>query len=229
MAHVTAKTDETLRRNVLNQLGWDARIDAASILAEVYDGTVILKGVLPTYAQVQLAEKDALSVPGIDAVENRIEIGRPAPAANTDDRVLESNIRDLIRFNSAIDESRIIVVAAGGRVILEGTVDSFWQKARVESLAAETRGVMDIDNRIAVVPAEKKQDSEIARDISAAFVRNMSIDPNLINISVGNGAVTISGSVPDKVAFRAAEEIARFTPGVVKVTNDLVIEYPRQE
>jgi osmotically-inducible protein OsmY len=40
---------------------------------------------------------------------------------------------------------------------------------------------------------------------------------------VSGGVVTLTGTVGDYFAFRTAEDIAKFTSGVVDVHNDLII------
>jgi threonine aldolase len=100
---------------------------------------------------------------------NRLAV-QGAPAAAPDDRAIAGNIRNLIRLSSAIDETRISVAVAAGVVILEGTLDSFWKKARVEALTAEVAGVTSIHNKIAVVPSRNILDEVIAGDTNHIMI-----------------------------------------------------------
>jgi osmotically-inducible protein OsmY len=66
-------------------------------------------------------------------------------------------------------------------------------------------------------------DQVIAEDIVAAFDRNAFVDADSLDVEVENGKVTLSGAVPYRTAYRTAVDIARNTPGVVDIVNDLVL------
>lgn len=52
----------------------------------------------------------------------------------------------------------------------------------------------------------------------------MLIDPEKITVTVNNGIVTLSGSVPNWTAYRLAEDDALNTSGVIDVNNKLIFE-----
>jgi osmotically-inducible protein OsmY len=215
--------DETIRRTVCEQLAGDARVEPSDISVRVRDGKVWLSGSVPRYLARELAEVDAAMVPGVVAVENEIAVKYPATVDVPEDRRIEENIRNLIRYNSGIDERKISVAVALGTVVLEGTVSNFWQKVKAEALTAEVRGAASIHNKLSVVPTTDVFDEVIAQDITAAVDRTLGADLNVLNVSVEHGVVTLSGSVPDLLMRRAAEEIAQRTTGVREVHNNLVI------
>jgi osmotically-inducible protein OsmY len=226
MVQTLTETEQKIMKAVLDQLSWDARMDAVGVRVEVNGGQVVLDGVVPSYRESRIAEEDALAIPGVRSVMNHLAV-QGAPAAAPDDRAIAGNIRNLIRLSSAIDETRISVAVAAGVVVLEGTLDSFWKKARVEALTAEVAGVTSIHNKIAVVPSRNILDEVIAEDITAAIDRDLSLDIERINVEVRNGVVTLGGSVPDRISRRAAEEIAQRTDGVIEISNQLIIDRPQ--
>ena len=111
-----------------------------------------------------------------------------------------------------------------GRVTLSGRVDAYWRKKRAEELVSAIIGVLAVDNALAVVPTESRVDKSMADDITAAFERNRAIDINTVDVKVEDGIVTLSGKVPTWNAMLTAEDIARYTAGVVDVINDLSVE-----
>jgi osmotically-inducible protein OsmY len=108
-------------------------------------------------------------------------------------------------------------------VTLEGTIDSFWKKVRVESAIRSLSGVIRVANNIAVVPTENFTDGAIAEDIMASMDRNRWLKPDDVNLTVENGQVTLTGSVPTWSAKRAAHDAALYTPGVKMVDDRLEV------
>jgi osmotically-inducible protein OsmY len=225
----TIQTDDTIRKNIFDQLAWDARVDPANIEVQVNNGNVRLSGWVPSYAARQFAEVDASYIPGVVSVENELAVKYPASAQMPDDKRIEENIKSLIGFNAGINERKISVAVVLGNVILDGTVTTFWQKIRVEALASEVNGVITITNRLSVVPTRNVMDEVIAQNITAALSRNLGIEIDLINVTVDKGVVILAGSVADRIARRAVEEIAERTDGVCEVLNNLVIERSPQD
>jgi osmotically-inducible protein OsmY len=91
---------------------------------------------------------------------------------------------------------------------------------------AKVRGVQEIDNQIMTLPESQADDnirSELydrllgANDLDQLITRK--IPP--IRIVVDRGSVTLYGFVPGEVEYRQLESIARFTPGVLRVQNNV--------
>ena len=57
------QTSEEIKKDVVDQLYWDNRIDASSVTVEVDGGRVKLKGTAPTYTAKEAARMDAWSGP----------------------------------------------------------------------------------------------------------------------------------------------------------------------
>lgn len=67
-------------------------------------------------------------------------------------------------------------------------------------------------------------DRKIAEQITAALERNVYANPDELDIKVDNGVVTLTDTVPDRRAYRVARDTVRYTPGVVDVINELLVE-----
>ena len=59
------KTDSQLQHDVIEELGWDAAIQAAKIGVSVQDGIVTLSGDVDSYGQKWDAERAAQRVTGV--------------------------------------------------------------------------------------------------------------------------------------------------------------------
>jgi hyperosmotically inducible periplasmic protein len=215
---------ERLKKDIVDQLYWDDRVDVAKVLVETEDnGRVRLSGTVPNFTAYRAAESDALAVRGVKTVQNQLRVSFPSDLAVEDEEITAGISGGLLWYPN-IDASKIEVTVNAGTVTLSGTVDSYWKKLKAEELAFDTGGVVWVINELAVVPTRDFTDELIAENVIGALRRHSVIlDPDSINVFVENGVVTLSGHVPDRQALKAAEDAARFTPGVVEVSNSLVV------
>lgn len=222
---VAVRTDADIRSDVKEQLAWDARVDSSNVEVDVVDGTVILSGTVPTYPDRNQAQTDALQVPGVATVDNRLVVSFPSAYVIPADSEISFNVTSSLSWSPSVDAMRIHVAVDQGVVTLSGVVDSYWQKHRAEEIAANTSGVTDVRNELTVAPtAPATTDNDICTDIYATLERNIGADAGRVNVDVNNGVVTLTGTVRDYTAFRAAEEAARYTGGVLEINNNLTIE-----
>jgi hyperosmotically inducible periplasmic protein len=75
---------------------------------------------------------------------------------------------------------------------------------------------------------ETKKDVKITAKIRQAVVRDKSLSVNAQNVKIitRNGVVTLRGPVESKKESKKLKKIAKHTPGVVKVDNQLEIKAP---
>jgi len=218
------RTAKDIKKDVVDQLCWDSRIDASRIKVEVVDSKIVLTGQVPSYSARWIAEKDAWIVAGSASIDNKIEISHPRDTQTLSDESLRSNIESMFMWNPVIDSTKIKVIVAEGVVTLEGSVEAYWKKMRVEELASEVKGVRGIVNRLAVVPTRELIDEVIAKDITYALSRTRSLDVADVDVLVEHGVVTLTGSVPNALAFQAAGNCAAHAKGVLNVKNKLTVK-----
>jgi len=217
--------DEKIKKDVVDQLFWDGRVDASGIRVDVSDGEVSLSGDVISFSASQAAENDAMSIPGVRTVKNFLRITRPDITPVPGDEEIKKSIESVLKWNPYIEDAEIDIVVEEGIVRLKGTVDSPWKKDRIGRIAYDIFGVVEVINQLGVVPTRNIVDQVIAEDIAAAFERNVNIDADDIDVKVEDGNVVLSGSLPNWSAFRAAYETALHTEGVVSVVNDLSVSH----
>ena len=93
----------------------------------------------------------------------------------------------------------------------------------MEEVSSNISGVFQIVNKLSVIPYETYIDQTISEDVLAALERNIYVNVKDITVCVENQIVTLSGKVPNWTAYNAASEVAKFTPGVIDVQNNLVL------
>ena len=90
--------------------------------------------------------------------------------------------------------------------------------------------VRDKDNTT-LTPEDQKEtesDIKITADIRKAIIKNksLSVDAQNVKIITRNGVVTLRGPVESKKESKKLKKIAKHTPGVLKVDNQLEIKAP---
>lgn len=215
--------EEEILKRITDQLYWDDRVDATNIQIQVDDRTVKLSGSVPSYSARQAAVFDAWSARDVQKVINDIEVKYPPALEIPTDQEIESNIQSILEWNPNIDEATITVQVKNGYVTLEGSVDAYWKKVKAEQSIGGVVGVIDITNKLAIVPTRAVADEEIAQNIMSAIDRKIRVDVESVNVKVVDGKVTLSGTVSDWEAYNAAKEAAEVTEGVKDIEDQILI------
>lgn len=215
-----ARTDDEIRRDVADALIGDVRLDLEELNVEVSDGTVTLRGIAPDYYQKSIAAEVASRIKGVSAVADQLQLGEVPPVADEElvGLVLASLGRDPL-----VPAEQIGVRVENQIVHLSGTVDSYLAKASADDDARLVRGVKGVVNNIDVVPSPRSTDRQIASDVRLALLRELRLGRSEITVLVRDGVVILRGSVPTADLRRRAEELARRTPGVLGVDDELVV------
>lgn len=213
-----------IKREVVEQLYWDERIDASEIKVETSNNKVELSGSVPSYTAKTRAEDTAWSIRGVINVDNQLTVVYPPQLSVPADKEIKSNIENSLTWNIDIDATKIDVEVKNNVVTLSGTSDSYWKKYRAEELADVT-GVYRIINNIAVAPTEKVDDEQIAKNVAQALDRNLIVNEDKVEVKVEEGKVTLTGTASSWTEFRSAEESAYLTLGVKDIDNQISIKY----
>ncbi len=215
------RTNEEVKNEVLEQLRWDSRVDPKDVNIDVQDGEVTLFGSVPTQLSKQAVERDAWSVAGVSEVENALSIEYRGTQPELES--LRDHIRDILHWDPHMDADQIRVALSAGRVTLRGTVDAYWKRLLAQELVQDVRGVTEVVDALTVVRPQDVRDETICTEIVDALRRNRNVDVDSVEVSVDNGQVTLTGSVPTWVARNSAYEAAVLTYGVIDVDVNIAI------
>lgn len=216
-------TDKEIKKRIADELYWDDRVDASKIGVLVDNGKVTLTGSVPNYNTKLRAETDAYSVRDVVWVDNRITVVYPPTLVIPSDADIRFSVIRNLSDDPDLEGTDIRVLVKNRTVTLEGSVDAYWKKWEAGYTACNVRGVCDIVNKVTVVPTMQVSDKVIAEDVRAAIERKRGVNIEDIDISVANGAVTLSGTVPDWIGRRTVVDAAKFTKGVTDVFDQLII------
>jgi len=217
------RTDQEIKRDLIDELYWDYRVDASDVKAEVSDGKVTLTGTVPSYSARSAAAAAAWGIDGVGGVTNLLTVRFPPTYVVPTDAEIKTSAERTLAWNPDVYSADIDVTVSGGVVRLEGTADAYWKRWKAEDLVSNLNGVVDVENHLAVVPSENFIDRDIAQDIEAALERNQYINAENVTVKVEDGEVTLTGTVSSYYARGKACDAAAFTPGVLTVDNHIVV------
>jgi len=245
-----AKSEPEIESAVKDTLGYDPRVDTSDITVKVDGGIATLRGTVDDLKEKRVAGKNARNVVGVWGVRNRIKID---PGISPTDSTIESRVEAALLGDPYVEYYEIDVEVADGNVYLYGEVDSYFEKAQADDLAARQNGVVDVNNYLTVhdtdaatydpymddwylydydwydpyesdQPSVGKTDWEIEQNIEDEFFWSPFVDGDDITVQVEDGVAELTGTVDTWSEREAAEENAR-QGGAVIVDNDLLVLY----
>lgn len=216
--------EEKIKKDVVDQLYWDQRVDSSDIKISVDYNTITLSGVVSCFTEKKQAETDAWTIEGVSAVNNELKVEYPSSITLPTDEEIKENVETSLLLNLEIDPSEINISVRNGIITLEGTVDSFWKKNKAENFISDLLGVIEIVNKLTIIPTKTFTDQEIAEDILNSLERNYKIDVDDIDVKVERGEVSLTGKVADWDSYQVVLNAAKNTKGVIDVQEDIMVQ-----
>jgi osmotically-inducible protein OsmY len=217
------RTSEEIKNEVVYRISGDIRIDPSRIKVEISDGQVDLSGSVHSISAREAAESDAWAVKEVSKVKNRLAIRFPKDYSVPSDDAIRESLSKLFSTDPDLYLEKIESSVQNGNVSLDGTVDNFYKKLHAEQMTRNTGGVVEVHNKIAVVPSRDISDELIGRNLAHKLHRSAVADGNPITVEVNKGHVVLTGTVSNRSVFDAAEDIVRYTEGVVNFENRILI------
>lgn len=216
MTNLQSARDSTLQASVVEELSWVPDVDSTKIGVAVDDGIVTLLGEVSSYAEKVRAAKAALHVHGVRGIAQEITVRSPWGLTDAD---VAKNAEGVLE--ASVDVPETVHVIVDDRVVtLSGETHWQFQRMAAEHAVEHLRGVQGVLNLTTIkkvpVPAD------MARRITAAFVRSADLDSRSITITTDeHGVVTLRGSVKSAAERRSAARACWSSPGVTRVHDEL--------
>lgn len=227
--------------SVVTAIALNRHLNPFTIDVDVENGTAVLTGKVESDVDRDLAEEVALSVDGVERVDNQLTVDRDAERTERSDTSMSqrfdnatttATVKSKLLWNSNTEGLDINVTTSNGVVTLEGTAQSEEAKELAERLAANTDGVRNVENNITVsgeaTTAARAQntaddtgdaisDAWITSKVKSSFLFSRNLDGMDIKVETNNGQVTLSGEVATAAEKDLAVETARNIRGVSNV------------
>lgn len=239
-------SDAEIREALKNALLYDPRVYSFTPDIAVEGGVVTLTGSVSNLKARQAAVQIASTTSGVQEVRDHLTV----QAETRGDEEIAAELRRRIERSATVEAPELDVEVEDGRVILSGRVDTGFERWAAGDLAARTRGVSEVDNRIAVAGASgpvaagtdtfyypwhssyapwvysadgrQKSDAELRASVRNQLFWSPFTDEAGIRVTVKNGVVTLTGEVDSRLEKGVAAETA-YDAGAKGVENRLVV------
>lgn len=211
-----------LQNNVQDAIKWEPLLSLSKIEVVAEDGVVCLSGVVDSYAKKVEAENTAKKVNGVKVVVEKIEVKLPDYWVKTNLEIACQALAAL-KVNNFLPEEKIVIKVEDGWITLEGELPWNYQKEAAQNALNYLKGIRGVFNNIVIKP--ETQDVIEQRDVEAALARSWSIDDKNIHVKVMGTTVTLTGTVNSWYQKEEAGRIVWNTPGIGKVSNELIVDY----
>jgi osmotically-inducible protein OsmY len=241
------KTDEEIKQAVEDAFLYDPRVFSFNPEVSVSNGFVTLTGIVNNLQAKRAAENDARNVVGVFGVNNNLKV---RPLKIPDDSELETEIISGLRRNPLIEKWQVDVNVNNGIVYLSGSVDTYFEKAQAEDVAANTKGVVDVRNNIHVHNMHAfdyrypyyydwnayypplfdidrpslVSDIEIKNNIESELWWSPYVNESDVEVTVITGTAILEGTVETR-REKLFAEINAIEGGAIEVENNLTVQF----
>ncbi|NLS08308.1 BON domain-containing protein [Rhizobium sp. P32RR-XVIII] len=137
--------DDEIAARALDIIAWHTALPDDAIDVKVEKGRVTLSGEVRWHFQKMAAENAVKKLGGVTAVTNLLTIRPVASVPDVKDRV-----EDALRRNAEVEASQIRVNVVDNKVILEGGVRAWNERAVAERAAWSVPGVVAVENHLSI-------------------------------------------------------------------------------
>jgi osmotically-inducible protein OsmY len=209
-----------IREAVEEELGRERLIDGADITVRNVDGSVALRGTVPSYPQYLEAAEAARRVGGVTRVHNHVEVVLP-PEDYRDDATLTTAANNALAAAATVPEG-VEATADHGVLTLTGAVKYRSQRAAAQAAVSGLTGVRNVKDEI-----------ELAFDVDSANVNRLvrealgrhpvpPDDSDVVALTSGN-TVTLVGHVRTPAQRDAVVSAAWQGHAVMAVVDEVEI------
>ena len=225
-----ARPDAEIARAANAAIKRDPATRTSNAQATASAGTVTLRGTVDSVMQRELLAEDVSRVPGVRAVN----LALASATSHRGDAEITADVTDRFRDDARLDGTKVTVVLRNGSAIVSGMVGSIaqWNAAVDDTWIS---GVNDVNaHAVRIDWRENEQarasaqvplpsDAHIADVLRRRLSDDARVGAQVPTVRVNNGVATLSGSVMDFRAGRAATGDANGVRGVWRVDDRMTV------
>jgi osmotically-inducible protein OsmY len=195
------------------------------------DGVVSLSGTVSEESHKSLAQEAVAGLPGVESVDNRLEVKGDHPAEKSD-AWLSAKVKTTLLFHQNVS-AMTEVNTKDGIVTLKGDATSLAQKDLTTEYAKDVEGVKDVRNEMRVLNTsdkadrtlvEKIDDASITAQVKIALLFHRSTSALHTKVETKHGVVTLNGKAANAAEKDLVSKLVNDVKGVKSVNNQMTIE-----
>lgn len=145
----------------------------------------------------------------------------PHPPHTLSNQTIAQAVERKLRADGVISIDHMNMMVREGVVTFKGTVNTLLAKERAARLAETVKGVRAVVNQLQVQPFIPYTDSEVKQRVMEELKSNSAINPEMIQVAVKEGVVTLNGHVESWDGKFIMGKIVKQVKGVKELENHL--------
>ena len=227
-----SKMDDRIESSARQSYVFKTYLQADDIKIQSRDGDVILTGTVSEESHKSLAKDTVAGLPGVNSVDNKLEVKGETPAENSDAWIM-MKVKATLLFHRSVSGFKTEVTVKDGIVSLQGEATSVAQKDLVTEYARDVDGVKDVKNEMAVTKTSKKMsetvgekidDASITAQVNMMHLYHRSTSALKTSVTTKDGVVTLGGKAKNANERDLATKFTKDINGVKIVMNVMTIE-----
>ena len=210
--------DADIARAIHRHLQEDTALRSEHVQVSVAQGICTLSGSVGNLLAKERALRVAETLKGVRSVIDQIGV---TPIARTDEQ-LRADVTHELQQDVATREHVIGVVAKDGTVTLTGAAGSWPEKTLFAQVAKTVKGVKGIDNQVVIHYEIVPSEAEISADVKHRLANDVSLDGEVIGVTVTGHTVHLTGVV-GSVAEKSRARSDGWMVGVDSVDDSSVV------
>ena len=224
------QNDDRIVKSARSSYVFQVYLKGDDIKIESKNGVVTLTGVVSEEFHKSLAKETVAALPGVESVDNRLELKGAPPTANSDAWV-KVKVKSTLLFHRSVSAEDTEIDVTDGIVTLRGKATSQAQKELTSEYARDVDGVKSVNNEMTVsgqkphrTVAVKIDDASITAQVKMALWVHRSTSVVNTKVETKNGVVTLGGKAKNAAEKELVSKLAGDINGVKRIHNLMTIE-----
>jgi osmotically-inducible protein OsmY len=226
-----SKMDDRIQASAEKSYVFKTYLKDDDIKIQSKDGVVSLTGTVSEESHKSLAQETVAGLPGVESVDNRLEVKGEQPAEKSD-AWLSAKVKTTLLFHQNVS-AMTEVNTKDGIVTLKGDATSLAQKDLTTEYARDVEGVKDVRNEMRVLNTsdkshrtlgEKIDDASITAQVKMSLLFHRSTSAVNTKVETNNGVVTVSGKAGNAAEKDLVSKLVNDVKGVKSIKNKMTIE-----
>jgi len=225
-----SEMDDRIESSAWNSYIFASYLNGDDIKIHSMDGVVTLTGTVSEESHKAMAQEAIASLPGVQSVDNRLEVKGAPPTANSDAWIGEK-VKATLLVHRSLNASETAVYVNDGVVTLRGNAASQAQKELTTEYAKDVEGVKEVKNEMTVSEISKKtqmvgemiDDASITALVKITLLYHRSTSALSTKVETNKGVVTLYGKASNTAEKDLVTKLVNDTKGVKDVKNQMIV------